>query len=240
MNNEFEPMPGSLPPEGPANKKIEEIIYPERSEEVDGDKWAPNQQPPINTSLPETNISPQLEQDIADATNEIAKGLVNDDLNIRPPLKTEMPDKVVSESPLNEPNGTESIGEFGQIEQRAFDELKNKAKEPTEPSWVGTAFVNPEAVKPRTEAAPPPPPPPPSGPPSGPPPPYDKNEIPSDAYKKTTTPAEFNPEALEGAEDNIIKNVGKTGDGVAEKNIQQQDLIDFLSGEQTDNTKNKY
>ena len=204
MNNEFEPIPGSLPPEGPANKKIEEIIYPERSEEVDGDKWTPNQQPPINTSLPETNISPQHEQDIADATNEIARGLVNDDLNIRPPLRTEMPDKVVSESPLNEPKGTESIGEFGQIEQRAFDELKNKAKEPSNPGWVGTSFVDPDALRPKPQvaAAPPPPSSPPSGPPSGPPPPYDKNKMPDGVYDKASLkPTNEFPE--EGV-DNII------------------------------------
>lgn len=190
MNSEFEPISGNLPPQEPG--KVNELIYPVAGEEVDGDKWTPNQQPPVDTSLPETNVSPQLEQDIADATNEIAKGLVNDDLNIRPPLKTEMPDKVVSESPLNEPNGTESIGEFGQIEQRTFTEEANK------PGWIGTAYVNPEAMQgnaiPQTAAAPPPPPPPPPEGPSNDQPPYtDNNKMPPGAYDKAP---QSDPEAF--------------------------------------------
>lgn len=231
MNSEFEPHPSGLPPEEPKKSKITEVTKPNTAEEVDVDKWTPEQQPPIDTSLPETNISPQHEQDIADATNEIARGLVDDDLNIRPPLKTEMPDKVVSESPLNEPKGTESIGEFGQIEQRAFDELKNKAKEPSNPGWVGTSFVDPNALqpKPQVAAAPPPPPPPPSGPPSG--PPYDKNEMPDGVYDKASLKPinEFPEEGL----DNIIP--AETYDTITEQTETIEAVIDVESSKYKNN-----
>ncbi len=231
MNSEFEPHPSGLPPEEPKKSKITEVTKPNTAEEVDVDKWTPEQQPPIDTSLPETNISPQHEQDIADATNEIARGLVDDDLNIRPPLKTEMPDKVVSESPLNEPKGTESIGEFGQIEQRAFDELKNKAKEPSNPGWVGTSFVDPNALqpKPQVAAAPPPPPPPPSGPPSG--PPYDKNEMPDGVYDKASLKPtnEFPEEGL----DNITP--AETYDTITEQTETIEAVIDVESSKYKNN-----
>jgi hypothetical protein len=195
MNSEFEPISGNLPPQEPG--KVNELIYPVAGEEVDGDKWTPNQQPPVDTSLPETNVSPQLEQEIADVTNEIARGLVIEDSNNQQPLKTEMPDGIISESQNNIPNGTDTIGGFGELEKRSFEESIKQEKK-GEPGWIGTAYVNPEAMQsnaaPQTAAAPPPPPPsPPEGPSNDQPPYTDNNKMPPGAYDKAP---QSDPEAF--------------------------------------------
>ena len=189
MNSEFEPISGNLPPQEPG--KVNELIYPVAGEEVDGDKWTPNQQPPVDTSLPETNVSPQLEQEITGIGQKIAANIIDKDLN-NLPLETEMPSKDISGVPMLAPDGSEPLGAFGQIEQRTFTEEANK------PGWIGTAYVNPEAMQgnaiPQTAAAPPPPPPPPPEGPSNDQPPYtDNNKMPPGAYDKAP---QSDPEAF--------------------------------------------
>ena len=194
MNSEFEPISGNLPPQEPG--KVNELIYPVAGKEVDGDKWTPNQQPPVDTSLPETNVSPQLEQEITGIGQKIAANIIDKDLN-NLPLETEMPSKDISGAPMLAPDGSEPLGALGQIEQRTFDELKN-TEEANKPGWIGTAYVNPEAMQgnaiPQTAAAPPPPPPPPPEGPSNDQPPYtDNNKMPPGAYDKAP---QSDPEAF--------------------------------------------
>ena len=203
MNSEFEPHPSGLPPEEPKKSKITEVTKPNTAEEVDADKWTPEQQPPIDTSLPEKNNEELDEEDIAEMGAVAAAGIVAGDLKEQVPKQTEMPDGIISESQKNIPNGTDTIGKFGDLEKRSFEESIEQ-KKMGERGWLGTSFVDPDALRPKPQvaAAPPPPSSPPSGPPSGPPPPYDKNKMPDGVYDKASLkPTNEFPE--EGV-DNII------------------------------------
>ena len=202
MNSEFEPQPSSLPPEAPGKKKIEEVVFPAKSEEVDGDKWTRNQQPPIDTSLPEKSSNEKLdEEDIAEMGAVAAADIVVGDLNKQKPKETEMPDGIISEIQDNKPQGTDTIGEFSKLERRSFEESIERKKR-GERGWVGTSFVDPNSLRPKPQVAAAPPPPPNEPPEDGPPSPYDKNEMPDGVYDKTSLKPK-NEFPKEGTDSNI-------------------------------------
>jgi hypothetical protein len=218
--------PEQLPDESGLNKPIQELKPIISKDELDIDRWAQDNQKLPDIELPEDANQVELSDDeVAKMGQAAAKEVVNSDLS--KPQQTEMPDGTIYESPLNPPAGVEASGFFGQIEKRAYDDSRENKNE----GWMGTAYVDPNALKPKTEVAfAPPPPPPPSDPPKGPLAPYDKNEMPPQDYDKIALMQEEN-EFSDSGEDQIANVQDEMARGIVKPDnmIQNQAILDNAS-----------